>query len=148
MTTAPAAGRSRTRWIAALVGLLLVVIVVITVIVLVTGDDSDQTVPPLTTTQRQSGVLRVTYPDRSLPDKPTVATVSGQRVTLYLDSVEGTSDGPKVVLRVGVGDSPPTQVTLTQGESTTVKGIEVTAVAVYDTGEASTEAADVTVNAP
>jgi hypothetical protein len=122
---------------------VLALIVLVVVIVLVTRDDSDTTVPPLTDAQRQSGVVRVTYPDRSLPDEPAVATVGDHRVALYLDDVEGSSRGAQAVLRVGVGDAKPISVTLVKGESATVDGVDITAVAVYDTGDVARETADV-----
>lgn len=149
MTTTPTAERARTGLIAAVVAGVVVVIAAIAVIVLVTRDDSSHvTVPPLTQAQRQAGVLRVSYPDRRLPDEPTVATVGGQRVTLYFESAHGTGDEAQAVLRVGVGDAQPSQVTLTTGGSTTVAGVEVGLVAAYDTGDLATDAADVTVTAP
>lgn len=149
MTTAAPAGRSRTPLIGAVVTGVVVIVVAIVVIVLLTRDDSgDVTVPPLTAAEHQAGVVRVSYPDRSLPDEPTVVTVGGARVALYLDAVEGSSSGAKAALRVAVGDAQPTAVTLAKGETQTVRGLDVTVVAAYDTGDPSTEAADVTVAVP
>jgi hypothetical protein len=148
MTATPTSRRSRTPLIGAVVAGVVVIGVVIAVILLLTRDDSSTTVPPLTVAEQQAGVLRVTYPDRSLPDEPTVTTIGGKRIALYLDNVESASSGPQAVLRVGVGDAPPTTVTLTEGQTTTVKSFDVTLVAAYDSGDGSTEAADVTVAIP
>lgn len=149
MTATSTAGRSRTPLIGAIVAGVVVIVAVILVVVLLTRDDSSSaTVPPLTPAEQQAGILRVTYPDRGLPDEPTATTVGGKRITLYLDSVDGSSSGPEAVLRVGVGDASPASVTLTKGETTSVKGFDITLVAAYDTGDVSTETADVTVALP
>lgn len=147
-TTAPA-GRSRATLFGAAAAVVVVLVVAIVVTVLLTRDDSsDVTVPPLTQAERHGGVLRVTYADRSLPDEPTATTVGGTRVALFLDSVSGSSSGPEAALRVAVGAAPPTAVTLTTGQTQSVKGVDVTLVAAYDTGDPSTETADVTVAIP
>lgn len=143
-------GRSAPQRVAGqvvgVVAALVVILVAVVVAVLLTRDDSGHTtVPPLTATQQQAGIIRVSYPDRSLPDQPSVTTVAGKRVTLYFDRVEGSSRGTTAELRVGVDGARPTSITLTKGESTQVHGVEVTLVAAYNTGDLSEDAADVTV---
>ncbi len=146
MTSAPTIQPSRTGLLGALVAVVVVVVAIVVVVVLVTRNDTDANpVPPLTAIQHQAGVIRVSYPDHSLPDQPSVTTVAGKRVTLYFDDVHESGAGPEAVLSVGVGEGGPTAVTLTTGESAKVDGVEVTLVTAYDTGDLSKDAADVIV---
>jgi len=145
MTSAPTTQPSRTGLLGAVAAVVVVVVSIVVVVVLVTRNDSAAPLPPLTAIQHRAGVIRVSYPDRSLPDQPSVTTVAGKRVALYFDDVHESGAGPEAVLRVGVGETGPTAVTLTTGESAKVDGVEVTLVTAYDTGDLSKDAADVIV---
>lgn len=141
------------HWRILLIAAVCVVVVgaVIAGVVAVRSNSDDTTVPPLTTAEKQAGAVRVTYPDRSLPNQPTKVVVGGETVSLYFVSANGTGDSATAVLRVASDASPggtPTEVTLQEAHATSVAGVVVTLLAAYDTGNPSTDAADVTVTEP
>jgi hypothetical protein len=108
--------------------------------------DSGSSPPPLSSADRAAGVVRVVYPNRSLPDAPEVAIVGHTRVSLFLDSVSDTGGSVKAALRISVGAGhDPVPVTLMERASTTLDNMTITLVHAYATGDPSTEAADVTV---
>lgn len=148
-TAAPAPRQSqRTVWIASAIA-LVVVIVIALLLWQSRSTDGDSAVPPLTAAEKEAGAVRVTYPDRSLPDEPEVVTVDGQRVTLFFGSVT-QSDGT-VSATIGVvtpRSTPPgirDDVTIAKGDTQIVDGFAITLLDAFPTGDPTTEAADVSV---
>jgi hypothetical protein len=111
-----------------------------------TGCDQDDPVPPLRQADTDAGVIRVVYPDHSLPDAPEVVTVHGIRVALFLTSVTNIDGDVTAMLRVAVGSGrAPVAVTVAEEDPSTVRGMNITLVRGFATGDPSTETADVRV---
>ena len=146
-----AAGAQHNRRVLMIVSVAIVAIIAVVAIVLVArGGNDDTTVPPLTAAEKQAGAVRVSYPDRSLPAQPEKVVVGDATVSLYFVSVDGTGDNATAVLRVASDARPggtPTEVTLQEAHATSVDGVVLTLLAVHDTGDLSSDAADVTVTA-
>lgn len=136
-----------------IVGLVAAVVVAVIVVVLVVrGGSSGTSVPPLTAAEKRTGAVRVTYPDRSLPDEPEVAKVGGQRVALFFEGVTGSGDHVTATLGVVIQGSDPPQirhdVTLQKGQTTVVEGLAITLLDAFATGDLEHDAADVSVTIP
>lgn len=147
MSTA-GSGSARNRNLAIAAAVVVLAAIVVLVIVLMSRDDDDTAVPPLTTAEQRAGAVRVTYPDRSLPDQPEVVTVDDQRVSLYFVKTSGSGDDVSAVLRVGTDEMGTRKtVVLHKGEAKAVNGYLITLLNAFNTGDLSRDAADVTVTA-
>jgi hypothetical protein len=148
----PAANAPRNRLVLMFVAAAIVAVVAVAAIVLVSrGGNHDATVPPLTAAEKQAGAVRVTYPDRGLPNRPAQVVVGGTTVLVYFVSASGSGDGVTAVVQVGSAATPgglTTEVTLQKGQSETVDGFVVTLLDAFDTGDLSRDAADVTITEP
>lgn len=140
------------RRVSLLVGLAVVVavaVVIVLILVLRSGGSASNSVPALTAAEQQAGAVRVTYPDRSLPDQPKVVIVDGQRVSLFFQQTSGSGDTASATLGVSTPTSdpgsPPTTVTLAKGQTKVVDGYAITLLEAFHTDDVSVDAADVTV---
>ena len=127
---------------------IVAVVVVLAIVVFVRAGSDDATVPPLTAAEKQAGAVRVSYPDRSLPNRPARVDVGNTTVLVYFVSANGSGDNVSAVVEVGSADAPggaTTKLTLRKGQSTTVDGFDVTLLDAFDLGGLSRDAADVTV---
>lgn len=93
--------------------------------------------------------MRVTYPDRSLPDQPEVVIVDGQQVSLFFQQASGSGHTASATIGVSTPSSetssPPSTVTLTKGQTTVVDGYAITLLEAFHTDDVRKDAADVTV---
>lgn len=146
-TSAPAPQRSRRAlWTACAVA----IVVAVAFLVWRNGSsDDDSAVPPLTAAERAAGVVRLTYPDRTLPEEPEVVTVGGERITLFFGSVTQSDGNVSATLGIVTPRSTPPgirdDVTIAEGATKVVDGYAITLLDAYPTGNPKTEAADVSV---
>jgi hypothetical protein len=147
--SAPAVDAPRNRVVLMIAAAAIIAVVVVLAIVFaVRAGNDDVAVPPLTAAEKQAGAVRVSYPDRSLPNRPARIDLGDTTVLVYFVSANGSGDSVTADLRVATDASPggtTTEVTLQKGQSKTVDGFTVTLLDAFDTGDLSRDAADVTV---
>jgi hypothetical protein len=145
--SAPAVDAPRNRVVLMIAAAAIIAVVVVLAIVFaVRAGNDDVAVPPLTAAEKQAGAVRVSYPDRSLPNRPARIDLGDTTVLVYFVSANGSGDSVTADLRVATDATPGgTEVTLQKGQSKTVDGFAVTLLDAFDTGDLSRDAADVTV---
>lgn len=139
--------RPRAAVMVAAAVVVVAVAIVIGLAVWRSASSDSPAVPPLTAAEKEAGAIRVTYPDRTLPDEPEVGIVGGQRVALFFDHVTEADGRVSVTLGVvtAAGDPPGIrdEVTLAEGQTRVVGGVAITLLDAFATGDPEHDAADV-----
>jgi hypothetical protein len=105
--------------------------------------------PAMSAAATDAGAVRLTYPNRGLPNPPvTVTLTGGGKARLTLHDVS-TADG-QAVAEIGVAGPEGTgsDVRIRSGGSARVGAVTVTVLNAYDLPDAAHDAADVTVRTP